>query len=216
MPSALFVELASGTAAMGLSLTPEQCELLEKFARLLIKWNAVHNLTAIESEQRILTHHLLDSLAIVPEIVRLRCDHPLRILDVGAGGGLPGVPLAIACPEAQVTLIEKAQKKAAFLMQVKLELRLTRVQVAARRIEDYRPAQPFDVIVARAFSSLPQLVARSRHALAAGGVWAAMKGSLPVEELAQLPAGLRVVDKVRLRVPGLNAERHLIFVRPVD
>lgn len=209
-------DLADGVAGLGLVLRPEQLDQLVRYADLLTRWNRVHNLTAVEPGQT-LTHHLLDSLAIVPTLaVRAHGAAPLRVLDVGAGGGLPGLPLAIALPAAHVTLLDKVEKKVAFLRQVQVELRLPNVDVVHARVEQLR-APPFDVILARAFATLLELVRLSRPLLASGGCWCAMKGTLPraeIEELERAQLGVRIAQIVKLRVPRLDAERHLIVIEP--
>ena len=190
-----------------------------RYADLLLRWNSVHNLTAIESPAHVLTHHLLDSLAIVPQIQSIRSGRPLRVLDVGAGGGLPGIPLAIAAAELHVTLIDKVQKKVAFLTQAKVELALNNVECIHARVETLPPEPPFELIVARAFASLAEFVRLTRHLLAARGWWCAMKGALPGTELNALKVSapdVRVVDAIRLQVPGLEAERHLILMQFVN
>ena len=175
----------------------------------------MHNLTAIESPAQVLTHHLLDSLAIVPQIQRIR-ERRMRVLDVGAGGGLPGIPLAIAAADLHVTLIDKVQKKVAFLTQAKVELALNNVECIHARVETLRPEPPFDMIIARAFASLAEFVRLTRHLLAARGWWCAMKGALPTAELDALKLSapdVRVIDAIRLHVPDLKAERHLILMQ---
>jgi len=209
-------DLAEGVTGLGLALQPEQLDQLVRYADLLTRWNRVHNLTAVEPGQT-LTHHLLDSLAIVPTLAaREHGEVALRVLDVGAGGGLPGIPLAIALPAAHVTLLDKVEKKAAFLRQVKLELRLPNVEVVHARVEQLH-APPFDVILARAFATLLELVRLSRPLVARGGCWCAMKGTLPraeIEELERAQLGVRIAQIVKLHVPRLDAERHLIVIEP--
>ena len=209
-------DLADGVAGLGLALQPEQLDQLVRYADLLTRWNRVHNLTAVEPGQT-LTHHLLDALSIVPTLaVRAHSAAPLRVLDVGAGGGLPGLPLAIALPSAHVTLLDKVEKKVAFLRQAKLELRLPNVDVVHARVEQLR-APPFDVILARAFATLLELVRLSRPLLASDGCWCAMKGTLPraeIEELERAQLGVRIAQIVKLHVPRLAAERHLIVIEP--
>ncbi len=201
-------DLREGAAQLGLQLEPAQLARLAQFAELLQRWNRVHNLTALGPRET-LAHHLLDSLSVVPTIVAR-----LRVLDVGAGGGLPGLPLAIAAPQVHVTLLDKVAKKTAFLQQARVELALNNVEVVHARVESARLA-PFDVIVARAFASLTELVRLTRPLLAAGGCWCAMKGVLPREEIAALEAadaGVRVARVVKLHVPRLDAERHLVLI----
>lgn len=207
-------EVLAGAEALGVALGSDQAEQLAHFAALLRKWSAVHNLTTIDRAADVLPLHLLDSLAILPELKRFvgeRCD---RILDVGSGGGLPGIPLAIACPQWQVTVLDAVQKKTAFLTQAKLELGLANLEAVHARVEAWRPRAVFDVIVSRAFSSLAQFVRLTSHLLAPGGVWAAMKGVLPTAEIADLPADAVALATVKLRVPLLDAERHLVLIRP--
>jgi 16S rRNA (guanine527-N7)-methyltransferase len=183
---------------------------------LLQRWNTVHNLTAINGPARVLTHHLLDSVAIVPPIASIFDQKRISILDVGAGGGLPGVPVAITRPDWHVTLVDKVQKKVAFLTHAKLDLALDNVEAVHARVETLRSG-PYDVIVARAFAALTEFVELTAGVLAPGGFWAAMKAGVPKDELTALrqsrPA-VRVVDIVKLAVPRLDAERHLILLQP--
>ncbi len=204
--------LTRGAQALGVALTPAQSESLVHYSALLLKWNRTHNLTAIEREDEVLTHHLLDSLAIVPAVMALaaRLPQPVRLLDVGSGGGLPAVPLAIAVPSLQVTAVDKVQKKAAFITQARVELELANLSAVATRIEAWRPEQPFALIVSRAFASLADFITLTRHLLAPGGRWLAMKGLRPDAELAALPADVVIIDVQRLQVPGLDEARHLI------
>jgi 16S rRNA (guanine527-N7)-methyltransferase len=206
------VEAARG---LGLTLTAEQGDQLARFAALLVRWNAVHNLTSIDSPDSILSHHQLDSLALLPSIAPIFVERSVRVLDVGSGGGLPGIPLAIAMPGWRVTLVDKVRKKVAFLTQVRVELGLANVECLHARAEDLRAA-PFDLIVSRAFASLEEFVRVSGHVMAPGGLWAAMKGSVPKAEIARLAGtfpDVRVIDIVKLDVPRLGAERHLILLQ---
>ena len=201
-------QLAAGIAALDLAL-PEGAEAkLLAYLALLDKWNRVYNLTAVRDPGRMVSHHLLDSLATVPFF------QGESALDVGSGGGLPGIPLAIARPELQVTLIDSIAKKTAFLLQVKAELGLSNLNVVTGRVEDYRPDARFDVITSRAFSDLREFVTLTRHLLKPTGRWLAMKGLYPNEEIAQLPAGVKVSADHALVVPGLEASRHLIVLEP--
>jgi 16S rRNA (guanine527-N7)-methyltransferase len=208
-------DVVAGARDLGLALTPEQGGQLARYAALLVRWNAVHNLTAIDSPGAILSHHLLDSLALLPVISPIFQQRAVRLLDVGSGGGLPGVPLAVAMPAWHVTLLDKVQKKVAFLTQAQVELGLANVECIHARAEDLNIA-PFDLIVSRAFASLEEFVRVSSRLIAPGGWWAAMKGAVPTGEIAQLartfPA-VRVVDIVKLDVPRLGAERHLILLQ---
>lgn len=208
--------IAGPAALLGLELSASQAHTLSRYAALLLRWNTVHNLTAIDSPAEVLTHHLLDSLAIVPEIRRIAGERSIRVLDVGTGGGLPGIPLAIAAPNLHVTLIDKAQKKVAFLTQAKLELALSNVTCLHARVETMKPSRLFELIVARAFATLAEFVRVTRHLLAENGTWCAMKGALPDAELVELKISapdVRVARTVRLRVPHLDAERHLILMQ---
>lgn len=200
-------------------MSESQASSLVRYADLLLRWNSVHNLTAIESPAQVLTHHLLDSLVIVPQIQRISGARPMRVLDVGAGGGLPGIPLAIAAADLHVTLIDKVQKKVAFLTQAQVELALKNVECIHARVETLQSEPPFELIVARAFASLAEFVRLTRHLLAARGWWCAMKGALPSAELEALKSSapdVRVIDAIRLQVPNLNAERHLILMQFVN
>ena len=200
--------LAFSTALdeMGIDLDAAIQARLLHYLALLAKWNKTYNLTAIHEPERMLTHHLLDSLALLPHITAP------RLLDVGSGGGLPGIPLAIARPALQVTVLDANHKKAAFMQQAVIDLQLANVEVVCDRSEAYRPASPFPQIVCRAFSDLSEFVRATRHALAANGEWLAMKGVYPNEEIAQLK-GARLKRDVVLHVPGLEAERHLIVLQ---
>jgi 16S rRNA (guanine527-N7)-methyltransferase len=182
----------------------------------LSRWNRIHNLTAIERPDQIISHHLLDSLAVAPVVAELAGVQALRVLDVGAGGGLPGIPLAIAMPRHHFTLLDKVGKKNAFLMQAKLELALPNVDPIQARVEEY-VGGPFDVIVSRAFSSLTDFIALTRHLMAPHGNWCAMKGAVPhaeIEELERADLGVHITRTVKLHVPRLHAERHLLLIEP--
>lgn len=203
-------QLTAGIAALGLALPDGAEAKLLAYLALLDKWNRVYNLTAVRDAERMVSHHLLDSLAAVPYF------HGEAVLDVGSGGGLPGIPLAIARPEVRVTLIDSIAKKTAFLLQVKAELGLKNLQVITGRVEDFRPEAGFDVVTSRAFSDLREFITLTRHLLNPGGRWLAMKGLYPHEEIALLPAGVKVSADHALLVPGLEASRHLIVLEPVE
>jgi len=197
--------LAAGLTALGIAL-PEAAQLkLLAFRDLLLKWNRTYNLTALRDPQQAISHHLLDALAILPHVGT----GPL--LDVGSGGGLPGIPLAIARPDLSVTLVDTVQKKAAFLQQVAIELELKSVGVHHARVEEMRGQ--YAQISSRAFAELARFVSLTRHLLAPGGRWLAMKGTRPDDELKALPAGSEVEAIIPLVVPGLDAERHLIILK---
>lgn len=200
--------LSAGMAAMDLNLDAPVQQRLIAYLDLLAKWNKTYNLTAIHDPERMLTHHLLDSLAVLPHV------RAGRLLDVGSGAGLPGIPLALARPGMHVTMLDASNKKASFMQQAIIELGLKNAEALHTRVEDLKPELPFDQIVSRAFSDLSEFVRLTGHLLAPGGEWLAMKGLYPNEELAQLK-GARLKADHRLRVPELDAERHLIVLEAV-
>lgn len=201
------VRLARGLAALEVDVSPQAQEKLLAFAALLGKWNKVYNLTALREEEQVISHHLLDSLAVLPHLGAAR-----RLADIGSGGGLPGIPLAIARPDVHVALVESNQKKSAFQQQARIELGLGNVSVQCERVEGWQPEEKCDVVISRAFSDLAEFVRLSGHLLAAGGALLAMKGVHPYEEIAQLPAGWRVAEVMPLQVPGVEGARHLVRV----
>ena len=209
--AALADTLTQGAQALQIDLSAAQVARLLDYLALLSKWNVVYNLTAVRDPAQMVTQHLLDSLAAVPAFAGAR-----NVLDVGAGGGLPGMVLAIWAAEAQpamrVSLIDTVHKKTAFLTQVKAELGLGNVSVHTGRVEQLQAAHPFDVITSRAFAELADFINWSQHLLAEGGRFIAMKGQAPQGEIARLPPGWRVAEERTLDVPGLRAERHLIFI----
>jgi len=200
--------LRRGLLALGVGLDDGQVARFERYLALLEKWNHVYNLTAIREPERMVTHHLLDSAAILPHV------RGPSVLDVGSGAGLPGIPLAIASPALAVTLLDSSHKKTAFLQQAVAELALANATVVNARIESWRTDARFDTIVSRAFAELGEFVCAAACLLAPGGTIAAMKGVHPHEEIERLPAGFRVREVVRLDVPLLDAERHLVLVEP--
>lgn len=185
---------------------------LEAYIALLAKWNATYNLTAIREPERMVTHHILDALAALPHLPDSTSSAALRVLDVGSGGGVPAIPLAIARPQWQVVALDSNHKKGAFLQQAIVELPLPNAEAIIARVEEYAPAAPFDIVISRAFSDLATFVDSSARHLAAHGVLVAMKGVFPDEEIAELPPTVRVVATPALHVPGLDAERHLIVM----
>ncbi|NDU87965.1 MAG: 16S rRNA (guanine(527)-N(7))-methyltransferase RsmG [Ferrovum sp.] len=201
-----FQTLKEGLASLDLKV-PET--LLEKFIgylTLLERWNATINLTAIRDRQRMVPLHILDSLTVIPWLTGRK-----NLLDVGTGAGLPGIPIALILPQLRVTLLESNQKKVAFLRQCKLELNLNNVSIVGERVEQWTPELPYDTIISRAFSDLPEYVLSTRHLLEEGGELLAMKGTIPYDEINRLPAD--VVTKITpLHIPGLTAERHLIQI----
>lgn len=205
---ALMRMLKEGVQALQLDLSEHQLTQLMDYLALLSKWNSVYNLTAVRDPAQMVMQHLLDSLAVVPAFADARC-----VLDVGAGGGLPGIVLAVARPDIKVSLIDTVQKKTAFLTQVKAELGLANVAVYNARVEQLQVQHKFDTITSRAFAELADFVTWSSHLLEEGGRFIAMKGVLPTEEIARLPAGWSVAEARSLQVPGLGAERHLVFIQ---
>ncbi|MFL9856237.1 16S rRNA (guanine(527)-N(7))-methyltransferase RsmG [Paraburkholderia madseniana] len=206
--------LADGVRELGLDLSDAQLGKLLDYVALLSKWNAVYNLTAIRDPRQMLIQHILDSLSIVPHLATRGAS---SVLDVGSGGGLPGIVLAIVLPEWTVTVNDIVHKKTAFQAQAKAELDLANLSVVTGRVETLRsgaevPAK-FDVIVSRAFAELADFVTLARHLVAEQGAIWAMKGVRPDGEIERLPAGAQVEQIIRLNVPSLDAERHLIKVR---
>ena len=201
--------LADGLTTFGLSLTDAQQQSLLAYVELLAKWNKTYSLTAIREPERMVPHHLLDSLA---PLAHFKVGDSARILDVGSGFGTPGIPLAIARPDWQLVLLDSNHKKTTFLRQAIVDLKLTNVTVVTKRVETYRPEAPFDVITSRAFSDLAEFVKLTRHLLADDGEWAALKGVYPHEEIALLPAEVKLAGVDTLQVPGIDAERHLVHV----
>ena len=200
-------QIRAGALSMELAL-PDAAQ--EKFARhleLIAKWNRVHNLTAVRETDQMVVLHLLDSLSVLPHLAQAK-----SVLDVGTGPGLPGVPVAIARPDLAVTLLDSSHKKCTFLRQVKTELALDNVDIVCERVEGWKPAQRFDAVISRAFSELADFVAQAQHLVAPGGVMLAMKGVYPFEEIARVPATHRVARVLELKVPTLDAKRHLVFV----
>ena len=209
-PPALAADLARGVAALGLALTPAQQRQLLDFVALLAKWNRTYNLTAIREPERMVTHHLLDALSVLGHLPQRA---GLRVLDVGAGGGIPGVPLAIARPDWDVTLVDANHKKVAFITQAAIELGLANVHAQAVRVEALAPDAPFDVVISRAFADLATFAGLAARHVAPQGSLVAMKGVRPDAELAEVPADLHVVAMHALHVPGLDAERHLVVMQ---
>jgi len=210
--------LRAGCQALGLPLSDAQQARLLDFMALLHKWNKVYNLTAVRDPQEMLTHHLLDSLAAVAPLQRHLASLPAaagqgpRLLDVGSGGGLPGVVFAICCPQLDVSCVDTVAKKAAFIQQAAASLQLPNLHGIHARVETL--AGPFDVVSCRAFASLADFTAWSRQTLGPQSVWLAMKGRHPADEIAALPAQVQVFHVEPLAVPGLDAERCIVWMRP--
>jgi 16S rRNA (guanine527-N7)-methyltransferase len=199
--------LADGVRSLPLALSEAQLGQLIDYLALLAKWNAVYNLTAVRDPAQMVTQHLLDSLAAMPAFAGAK-----NVLDVGAGGGLPGMVLAIARPDLSVSMIDTVHKKTAFLTQAKAELGLVNVTIHTARVEQLQVPEKFDVITSRAFAELNDFVTWSGHLLKEGGRFIALKGVKPNKEIARLPAGWKVTGVQPLNVPGLQAERHLVFI----
>ncbi|KFJ91834.1 16S rRNA (guanine(527)-N(7))-methyltransferase RsmG [Pseudomonas sp. MDMC216] len=202
-------ELLQGARELGIELSVLQQEQLLAYLGLLIKWNKAYNLTAVRDPDEMVSRHLLDSLSVVPFVAELGDNW----LDVGSGGGMPGVPLAIMFPERRFTLLDSNGKKTRFLVQVKLELKLANLEVVHNRVEAYRPEQPFDGISSRAFSSLEDFSNWTRHLGSVDTQWLAMKGVHPDDELQALPTDFRLSATHVLRVPGCQGQRHLLILR---
>ncbi|HDP89819.1 MAG TPA: 16S rRNA (guanine(527)-N(7))-methyltransferase RsmG [Thioalkalivibrio sp.] len=198
--------LATGAEALDLALDAATLHVLLDYLALLDKWNKVFNLTAVRSPREMLSHHLLDSLAVEPHL------HGVRIIDVGSGPGLPGIPLAVVSPERRFTLLDSNGKKARFMRQAVIDLGLSNVEVLHERVENYRPEEGFDTVISRAFSAIADFVTLAGPLCRQGGRLLAMKGRYPEEELSALPAGYAVAAVHRLVVPELDAERHLVEI----
>lgn len=200
-------QLAEGAAALGIRLDEDQLVRLLQYLALIRKWNRVHNLTALRDPDKMLTHHLLDSLAVVPYL------YGQTWLDVGSGAGLPGMVLAIARPDWQITLADSNHKKSSFQQQARIELGLTNICVVAGRVQDTEPGRKYSGVISRAFSEMGEFIRLTQHLLAPGGRWYAMKGVHPQDELTQLPTGIQAEKILPLAVPGLDAERHLVILK---
>ena len=204
--------LRQGLAALSLSLDDEQIARLLAYLELLQKWNRVYNLTAVRDPQQMLTHHLLDSLAAVPPLQAYRRQHAVHsLLDVGSGGGLPGVVFAICCPDLQVHCVDTVGKKAAFIQTAAAQLRLPNLKSIHARVEQLQDR--YDLISSRAFATLADFTAWSRQALAEDGCWMALKGKHPQQEIEALAQDITVFHVEQLQVPQLNVERCIVWMR---
>jgi 16S rRNA (guanine527-N7)-methyltransferase len=210
---ALVASLCQGERTLGISLTPEQRDRLIAYIKLIVKWNRVYNLTAVRDPQRMLDRHILDSLSVLPYLPGS------RIIDVGAGAGLPGIPLAIACPDKTFVLLDSNRKKTRFMQQAKIELALGNIEVVCDRVENYQPAERFDAVISRAFSSLLNMVSWSAHLCAPHGVLLAMKGSYPEEEMAELAQHTGPTNSLEIKAvhnlhrAGAAAQRYLVEIK---
>ena len=205
MTSSAQAKLETGLKQAGLILNEGVRQKLLDYLALIQKWNKVHNLTAVRDPEDMVTLHLLDSLSVLPHI------KARRLLDVGSGAGLPGIPLALCLPHLQVTVMDSSHKKASFLRQAKVELGIANLEVVCGRVEQYHPDALFDIVISRAFSDLAEFISLTRHLCAPDGVWMAMKGVYPYDELAQVK--VTPTQVVPLQVPGLQAQRHLVFLK---
>lgn len=201
-------QLKTGLAAMNVALSGEQQLLLLAYLALLKKWNSTYNLTALRDEKKMVSHHLLDSLTLLPYVAQAK-----TLIDVGSGGGMPGIPTAICCPDLQITLLDANTKKTTFLQQVVIELGLRNVTVVSGRVEALQDKKA-DVVTSRAFAELHDFIALTEHLLNDQGYWAAMKGVYPDEELQRVPNNVDVYQIDKLSVPTLDAERHMVLMRP--
>ena len=206
----LLEDIEQGSQGLGLNLDQTVLDKLAAFVVLLHKWNRVYNLTAVRQPRAMVTRHILDSLAVLPF---LRAG---RLLDVGTGAGLPGLPLAIARPDLRVTLLDSNAKKLRFVRQAATELGLGNTDVVQARMQEYQPGQAFDMVISRAVSSLEELYRQSWHLLAAGGRMLFMKGTVPEAELKAFAPGHATLHVEQLRIPGLDAQRHLIWLDKLD
>jgi 16S rRNA (guanine527-N7)-methyltransferase len=211
----LSAALRNGAAELGCTLTIAQTDALLAHVALIHKWNRVYNLTAVRDPAQMLTQHVLDSLALVPPLRRRVGDRAARLLDVGSGAGLPGVVLAVMLPALDVTCVDAVAKKAGFVRQAAAELALGNLQAIHARVETMNAA-PFDLITARAFSSLAELVKLTRHLAAEGTTWVAMKGRVPGGEIEGLPDDVQMFHVEPLRVPGSQSQRCLVWMRSRD
>jgi 16S rRNA (guanine527-N7)-methyltransferase len=202
-------ELAQGALELGVEVSPKQQQQLLAYLALLIKWNKAYNLTAVRDPDEMVSRHLLDSLSVQPFVVAAGDNW----LDVGSGGGMPGIPLAILFPERRFTLLDSNGKKTRFLTQVKLELKLANLEVIHSRVEAFKPPQAFSGVVSRAFSSLEDFASWTRHLGDDQSQWLAMKGVHPDDELQALPTDFRLAASHLLKVPGCQGQRHLLILR---
>jgi len=208
----LALKLASGLQQAGLDIAADIQQKLLDYLALMQKWNKVHNLTAVRDAEEMVTLHLLDSLVVLPHVGELGIS---RLLDVGSGAGLPGIPLALCLPDLQVTVMDSNQKKASFMRQAKAELGIKNLEVVCGRVEQLKPASKFDIVISRAFSDLALFMTLTRDLCAENGSWLAMKGVYPDAELAELDLKMQLSPHkiVALEVPELEAQRHLLFFK---
>lgn len=206
------IALAQGAAALDIVADDAQIDTLLAYLDLLGKWNRVYNLTAVRDRSQMVAQHLLDCLTVVAPLSRWSRGQRRRVLDVGSGAGLPGLVIAVLLPALDVTCIDAVGKKASFVRQAAAELGLRNVHAVHGRVESLADSR-FDIVVSRAFASLVEFTSLTRHLLAPGGVWLAMKGKLPTDEIASLPGGVEMFHVEHVKVPGLDAERCLVWMR---
>lgn len=199
--------LQTGMAALGLNCGADQLDSLLHYLNMLERWNKAYNLTAIRDPLQMIDLHFLDSLAVLPHI-----EQSANIIDVGTGPGLPGIPLSIMCPDKSFTLLDSNGKKTRFLFQAINELGLANVAEVNARVEEFQPAKPYDTVLSRAFSAIPDMLVNCSHLLATQGQFMAMKGKIPESELSQLDKNYKVSDLCRLVIPGVEGERHLVKI----
>lgn len=210
MSTELSTKLQHGLDELGLTIDDKVQDKLLEYVGLLHKWNRAYNLTAVRKPELMVTRHLLDSLVILPYL------QAGRILDVGTGAGLPGIPLAMVRPSDEFFLLDSNSKKTRFVTQAVAELEINNVTVVQSRVEEFQPGQLFNTIMSRAFSTLANMVAGTRHLLDPKGILLAMKGVYPVAEVDDLPGDVELTESIELKVPGLDAERHLLIIRPIS
>jgi 16S rRNA (guanine527-N7)-methyltransferase len=210
----LRAQLLRGAIEMSVTLNESQIEKLLAYVREFEKWNKAYNLSAVRDIRQMVARHLLDSLSVVPWFNGDKKFSATRVIDVGTGGGLPGIPLAIMFPERQFTLLDSNGKKTRFLFHVKTLLGLTNVTVENRRVEEFQPAQKFNAVVSRAFASLQDMTEGCAHLLEEGGIFLAMKGLFPQDELAPIADKIDLIESVKLLVAETDGERHLLILQP--
>ena len=202
--------LAAGIAQMRLNISPAQQQKLLAYLALLQKWNKTYNLTALRDPAQMVSHHLLDSLTLLPYLAQAE-----SMIDVGSGGGMPAIPAAICCPDLRITMVDANSKKTSFLRQAAIELGLENVAISSSRVEELGE-QHADIVTSRAFAELANFVRLTRHLLNDNGHWAAMKGVYPADEIFRLPPDIQAYQTDKIHVPTLNAERHIVLLRPTQ
>jgi 16S rRNA (guanine527-N7)-methyltransferase len=216
-PNQLRTELEAGLEWQSIHLTSSQIDQLLNYIDLLSKWNKVYNLTSIDDKSQMVILHLLDSLSILSEVISLsnQFDHPLTIIDVGTGGGLPGIPLSICLPEVNFTLLDARDKKIRFLNQVTNSIKLTNVKPVHSRVEDFQQEPKFDLVITRAFSSINDMLGICSHLCHTNGFFLAMKGKQPLSEIKHIPKQYEMLTMKPLNVYKLDALRHLLTIKKI-